>query len=332
MLKTINIKRFKNIEESDLELDRINILIGSNNSGKSSILQAIQFAVSVAQTSSLEKSAVWRKNERMPTSIAPNQLIYSPFRDVSALAPNRDLREEPQYAILIGFVDNNSECVEVSVRKGRNKNITIELKGRTLGEELRKIEEPFSIFVPGLAGIPSAEEYKTPSIVRKAAAKGDANNVFRNVLNLLYKDSDNWHRFIEDFQLIFPNMDINIDFNPDRDEFIEATIQIDGKKLPIDAAGTGVLQAVQILSYVNAYKPKLLLLDEPDSHLHPNNQRKLANMLIKLAETRDFQIILSTHSRHMIDEFNGDAKMHWVRNGGVVDDRGLRKTYLNRNV
>jgi AAA15 family ATPase/GTPase len=320
MLKTINIKRFKNIEESDLELDRINILIGSNNSGKSSILQAIQFAVSVAQTSSLEKGLVWRKNERMPTSISPNQLIYSPFRDVSALAPNRDLREEPQYAILIGFVDNNLESVEISVRKGRNKNITIELKGKTLGEELRKIEEPFSIFVPGLAGIPSAEEYKTPSIVRKAAAKGDANNVFRNVLNLLYKDPENWHRFIEDFQLIFPNMDIYIDFNPDRDEFIEATIQIDGKKLPIDAAGTGVLQAVQILSYVNAYKPKLLLLDEPDSHLHPNNQRKLANMLIKLAEERDFQIILSTHSRHMIDEFNGDAKLHWVRNGGVVDE------------
>ena len=320
MLKTINIKRFKNIEESNLELDRINILIGSNNSGKSSILQAIQFAVSVAQTSSLEKSAVWRKSDRMPTSISPTQLIYSPFRDVSALAPNRDLREEPKYAILIGFLDNNSNSVEVSVRKGRNKNITIELKGMTLGEELRRIEEPFSIFVPGLAGIPSAEEYKTPSIVRKAAAKGDANNVFRNVLNLLYRDPENWHRFIEDFQLIFPNMDINIEFNPDRDEFIEATIEIGGRKLPIDAAGTGVLQAIQILSYVNAYKPKLLLLDEPDSHLHPNNQRKLVNMLIKLADNRDFQIILSTHSRHIIDEFNGNAKMHWVRNGGVIDD------------
>jgi len=259
----------------------------------------------------------------MPTSISPNQLIYSPFRDVTALAPNRDLREDPNYAILIGFIDNNSNSVEVSVRKGRNKNVTIELKGLTLGEELRRIEEPFSIFVPGLAGIPSAEEYKTPSIVRKAAAKGDANNVFRNVLNLLYRDSENWRRFKDDFQLIFPDMDINIEFNPDRDEFIEATIGTEGRKLPIDAAGTGVLQAVQILSYVNVYKPKLLLLDEPDSHLHPNNQRKLANMLIKLAEERDFQIILSTHSRHIIDEFNGNAKMHWVRNGGIIDNNSF---------
>jgi hypothetical protein len=171
-----------------------------------------------------------------------------------------------------------------------------------------------------MAGIHSAEEYKTPSIVRKAAARGDANNVFRNVLNLLYKDVEKWNRFMEDIELIFPKMKINIDFNPDRDEFIEATIQNDGKVLPIDAAGTGVLQAVQILSYVNAYEPKLLLLDEPDSHLHPNNQRKLANMLIKLAEIRDFQIILATHSRHMIDEFNGNAKMHWIRNGEVVAD------------
>lgn len=320
MLKAIKIKRFKNIEESNLELDRINILIGSNNSGKSSILQAIQFAVSVAQTSSLERSAVWRNQERMPTSISPNQLIYSPFRDIFALAPNRDLREEIEYAILINFEDTNSMNAEISVRKGRNKNITIELKGRTLGEELRKIEEPFSIFVPGLAGIPSAEEYKTPGIVRKAAARGDANNVFRNVLYLLYQDSNNWRRFIEDFQIIFPNMDISIQFNPSRDEYIDTTIQIEGKTLPIDAAGTGVLQAIQILSYINVYKPKVLLLDEPDSHLHPNNQRKLANMLIRLAESRDFQIILSTHSRHMIDEFNGSAKMHWVRDGGIIDN------------
>ncbi len=320
MLKAIKIKRFKNINESNLNLDRINILIGSNNSGKSSILQAIQFAVSVAQTSSLERSAVWRNQERLPTSISPNQLIYSPFRDISALAPNRDLREELEYAILINFEDTNSRNTEVSVRKGRNKNITIELKGRALGEELRKIEEPFSIFVPGLAGIPSAEEYKTPSIVRKAAARGDANNVFRNVLYLLYQDTENWRRFVEDFQVIFPNMNISIEFNPSRDEFIDAKIQIDDRTLPIDAAGTGVLQAIQILSYINVYKPKLLLLDEPDSHLHPNNQRKLVNMLIKLVEDRNFQIILSTHSRHIIDEFNGSAKMHWVRDGGVVDN------------
>lgn len=322
VLSTVKIRRFKNINNLELELDRVNVLIGSNNSGKSSILQAIQFAVSVAQTSSLETGARWlQKKDELATSISPMQLIYLPFRDVLALAPNRDLREDPESAIEISFGESDtSDEATIRVNKGRNKNIRIGIIGSNLGKKLQLIESPFSIFVTGLAGVPAVEEYKTSSIVRKAAAKGDSNNVFRNVLYLLKQDEDGWERFIQDLQEIFPKIGIYVNFNPDRDEYIEAIVDINDEKLPIDAAGTGVLQAIQILSYINLYKPRLLLLDEPDSHLHPNNQRKLINMLTKLADERDFQIILSTHSRHIFDELNGNAKMHWIRNGKVVKD------------
>lgn len=54
MLERVTIERFKNINEICLELDKVNVLVGSNNSGKSSILQAVQFAVSAAQTSGIE--------------------------------------------------------------------------------------------------------------------------------------------------------------------------------------------------------------------------------------------------------------------------------------
>jgi len=322
VLSMVKIRRFKNINNLELELDRVNVLIGSNNSGKSSILQAIQFAVSVAQTSSLETGARWlQKKDELATSISPMQLIYLPFRDVLALAPNRDLREDPESAIEISFGESDtSDEATIRVSKGRNKNIRIGIIGSNLGKKLQLIESPFSIFVTGLAGVPAVEEYKTSSIVRKAAAKGDSNNVFRNVLYLLKQDEYGWERFIQDLQEIFPKIGIYVNFNPDRDEYIEAIVDINDEKLPIDAAGTGVLQAIQILSYINLYKPRLLLLDEPDSHLHPNNQRKLINMLTKLADERDFQIILSTHSRHIFDELNGNAKMHWIRNGKVVKD------------
>ncbi len=110
-----------------------------------------------------------------------------------------------------------------------------------------------------MAGIPAFEEYKTPITVRKAAARGDANNVFRNVLLLLSKDRTNWDRFIDDFKYIFPDITLNVEFNQDYDEYINSNIKIGSELLPIDAAGTGVLQAIQILSYINVYKPKLLL-------------------------------------------------------------------------
>lgn len=325
MLINVKIERFKNIEDATLNLDPINVLIGSNNSGKSSILQAIQFAVSVAQTTSTFKNAKWylsgSKADHLETSISPTQLIYSPLRDVYALALNGDLRGDDENAIRVNFEEDVSKTrSEIVVKKGRNRNIAIEIIGNVLGRKLQSIENPFSIFVPGLAGIPAFEEYKTPITVRKAAAKDDANNVFRNVLWLLNKDKANWNRFIEDLRYIFPEIDVDINFDQNVDEYINANIKIHDKLLPIDAAGTGVLQAIQILSYINVYKPKLLLLDEPDSHLHPSNQRKLINMLVNLAEDRSIQLILSTHSRHIIDELQGLAKMHWIRNGDIAED------------
>lgn len=39
--------------------------------------------------------------------------------------------------------------------------------------------------------------------------------------------------------------------------------------------GTGFLQVAQIFAYLLHFKPKLLLIDEPDSHLHPGTQERL---------------------------------------------------------
>ena len=50
MVDSVKIANFKAIKNIELNLSRFNIFVGSNNSGKSSVLQAIQFAVGAAQT------------------------------------------------------------------------------------------------------------------------------------------------------------------------------------------------------------------------------------------------------------------------------------------
>lgn len=320
MFKKVKIQRFKNLEDIKLSLDQINVIVGANNSGKSSIIQAIQFGVGMAQTSGLELNARWRQN-RLPTSISPVQFVYSPLRDIEALAPGGNLRENIESAIFLHFEeDQTEETVEIKVRKGRNKNIHFALTGENLGRTMQSIEQPYTIFVPGLAGIPAVEEYKTRGYVRKAAARGDSNNVFRNILWLLKHDQQSWDDFIVDLHSVFPDIDVDVCFDPEIDETIKATVTVSGQVLPIDASGTGVLQAIQIISYVNVYKPKVLMLDEPDSHLHPDNQRKLAKVLKTLAEKRNLQIILTTHSRHMLDELIDTTKVHWIQDGTVVED------------
>ncbi len=316
MLRSIKIEKFKNIDEIEVPLEGINLLIGSNNSGKSSIQQAIQFSVSIAQ-STAQQNARW-KGDRCPSSLSSESLIYSPLRDIEALAPSGHLQTRLENAIRVTFNDETSSTV--TIRKGKNRNIATAIEGKELGEKLQSIENPYSIIVPGLAGIPATEEYRPPSVVRKAAAKGDSNSVFRNILLLLSRDQESWHSFKKKFQTVFPDYEIDVAFDPNLDEHIEARVTNNEVSLPIDSCGTGILQAIQILAYYYLYKPSLLILDEPDSHLHPNNQRVLARLLKELHDETGCQLLISTHSRHFFEAIKIDSNVHWINNCCLVED------------
>ncbi|MEP8763951.1 AAA family ATPase [Enterobacter roggenkampii] len=314
MLSSIKIERFKNIVDIEIPLEGINLLIGSNNAGKSSIQQAIQFSVSIAQSTN-QQGARWSQN-RCPSSLSSDTLIYSPLKDIGALAPNGKLQTSKDQAIKVTF--NGETSTTVTISKGKNRNIATSLEGKELGELLQDIENPFSMIVPGLAGIPSFEEYKPPSVVRKAAAKGDSNSVFRNILLLLAKDSHSWIAFKKKFNAVFPDYEIKVSFDPNVDEHINAEVISNSVSLPIDSCGTGILQAIQILAYYYLYKPQLLILDEPDSHLHPNNQRILALLLKELHQETECQIIISTHSRHFFEALKDDSAVLWINNCALV--------------
>lgn len=76
---------------------------------------------------------------------------------------------------------------------------------------------------------------------------------------------------IDDIREIFPGIEFRVTFNGEIDESILISLKKDDYWIPIELAGTGILQATQILSYAHRYNPSMLVLDEPDSHLHPNN-------------------------------------------------------------
>ena len=90
-------------------------------------------------------------------------------------------------------------------------------------------------------------------------------------------------------------------------------------KIPIEFSGTGFIQVVQIYSYVILYEPKILLLDEPDSHLHPDNQKKLCDSLVSLCDDFSTIVFLSTHSKHMISHLYGNAMFLRMQNGKLEE-------------
>ncbi|MEO8747097.1 MAG: AAA family ATPase [Rhodanobacter sp.] len=109
-------------------------------------------------------------------------------------------------------------------------------------------------------------------------------------------------------------------FDENRHEYIPIDYARNGIQRPLDMVGTGTLQAIQILGYVSFYQPALLLLDEPDAHLHPDNQLKLVQALDLLSREESLQIILATHSRHLLQAVRdtGDVASFHLKSGALV--------------
>jgi energy-coupling factor transporter ATP-binding protein EcfA2 len=326
-LKSVAIRRFKRIEQIEIPLDDVTLLIGANNSGKSSILQAIHFAVSMAQTAQLVGEGVRWQKDVFQLSFNPSQLLYSPVADVLSLATGGTLLEPQPSRIEIEFRAEDGASTIVGLRRGRNRNIAVSITGRPIGEQLMDLQQPFTVYAPGLAGVPKEERYMSPGVVRRIVARGDANLTLRNVLRMLKEDAPGWAGFIESMQSIFPEIEIEIDFEASTDENVEVFFKFgSGPRLPIDAAGTSVLQASQLLAYISLFRPQVLILDEPDSHLHPDNQRILCDLVSKLATERGFQAIISTHSRHVLDSMRSRGKVIWLSKGAVVDQPDINTT------
>lgn len=318
-IRSITIRRFKALRELTFDLDAATVFVGGNNSGKSSILQALHFAISVAQSAKLVRGDVWR-GDTYDITFRPEQLIYSPTTDFTALGHNQRLGERRDAWIEVGIAaDQHQQCV-ILIGRGRNGNISLRLTGKELGERIQDISQPYTIYAPGLAGVAREEALLSQGVVRRAVARGDANLVLRNVLLWLFNQGDDWEQFQNDIRELFPGLALRVAFTNLTDEHIHVTFRLGSDLwLPIDCAGTGILQATQVLAYIALFKPRLLLLDEPDSHLHPNNQAAICKLLLRLARERDFQVIVATHSRHVFSAIRQEASVKWVAQGSVID-------------
>jgi Fe-S cluster assembly ATPase SufC len=313
-LKEISLQRFKRIERVDFAVEDVNILIGANNSGKSTVIQAVHFAFTILQ--SLGISNKWPVQSTRSSTISPEELIYVPSDDPYSLGHGGRLLEPADGAIKLQFLFDSGDQLNLSVRRGRIRNIIVEPDSVEFAKTLSSLEAPYTIFSPGLAGVSRHENYVSDGVLLRASARGDANAYLRNIVYRLYQ-TDNWSDFADDLRLIFPAVDIGVEFNKRVDQYISVIVLEGERSIPLDLAGTGLLQCIQILAYFHLFKPKLMIIDEPDSHLHPNNQRALCSLLSYMSEIRRTQVLITTHSRHVLNALSGTSNLLWVKDGGV---------------
>ena len=275
--------------------------------------------------------------------IPESNLRYSPSADFSLLGhetPYENRKEGSRGSVeFIGETDDsNVASYRVEIYKARNHgSVGVERSGTfpSFGQVICDSSRLFSVYVPGLAGVPHTEEMNGYASVFKKAAGGEANLVFRNIIREIHDRGE-----IEKLQkhlepVLGEPVTFQVKFDPATDVYVDIRLKMGSAPkasdfLPVDLWGTGVMQVTQLFAYIILFRPALLLVDEPDSHLHPSKQKLLARAFETIAEEFDCSIVLSTHSRHLITSASEDANVVWLRDGQIVssDDRELAELLM----
>ena len=337
-IQKVSIKNFKAIKETVLELDQFNVIVGTNGSGKSSALQAIHWAVQSGRNLEVKPN-----NSNSGSTLSERHATYMPspdYRNASHKGEYGNFQKAGKMEVDISTIFRMRDetlqtfAANIWIKAARNEGLSVHIPSNNpVTRLIRNTQREYSCYIPGLAGVPLSEEKKSLSIVMRQAASGDANTVLRNLLLLLHldrKDVNHGSTKLNEVEYwaakVLGPVFLTVKFNEKKDYSIKVnfqTYEMARKRLPakpLELAGIGFLQVIQIFAYFVYFKPRLLLADEPDSHLHPDRQEKLINVMREASDEYGTQVILTTHSPNVIRALPEDTNLLWMKAGEVAPD------------
>ncbi|MBM3436268.1 MAG: hypothetical protein FJY07_08660 [Bacteroidetes bacterium] len=312
-INKVHIKNFKKFEELVTDLSSFDCLVGANNSGKSTLLQSLALfdfvlhnCLSVKQINGdLNDQRIFEVKNR---SIPPEEFMVLPVANAIDLWTDKIAQKRGKHILIEIEVEfNNSKKVKASVDLNFNRySVSIDTDNeQSWLEDLTKYKISY---LPVFSTFLTQEEKRTQAVIEDALSRGRVNSVIRNLLFDLKSRGE--IRYLEHvLQNAIPTFaNLNIKFDEVTDKYIEVSYKEEGKKKNFDLfmAGSGFQQFVYLFGFIRLRDPNLILLDEPDVHLHGTMQASLLNELKNLIRDENKQIIFATHSRDIIGRIDPD--------------------------
>ena len=324
MIQRLAIDFYKSITTFECTFDTFNVLVGANNSGKTSVLQAIHLLTSLVQARRL-----YARDDLNHFVLGAQQILYSPIHQLPAVMPLGAGRNQlTTITADLRSGETGIETVSATIGFRADGSVEVDLTNPAAMEPLSNLANPYTIYLAGFTGLAQVEGYVGYGALRRAVARGHANTNTRNTLRELQEDKIEWQKFQRAVSDVFPNTELEVSFDPQTDEHVMVWVKQGELRLPLDAVGSGTLQAIQILAYLYLFRPRVLLLDEPDSHLHPDNQRRMIRTLWRESEIGYTQVIATTHSRHVLDARPNPARLLVLNAGSPIAGMGIEPITL----
>jgi len=302
-IKRFWLKNLKGFRSLEIELGKFNVLVGPNNCGKSTILQAIDLCFRLMQFHVEFQRGVLAK-PRAGKRVIDEMLPVAELDDFWFMRKVRVRNERIPVTIGVELEGENDLVFEFEIRRlwgSQNSRMTRFPAG--LDERVvRDILARRPTLVPSSVGVVSHEEYRVPARLELLSLTGHHNEVLRNYLReLADKKPDAYQSLQDTLEKHFGGKVGQVEFDLDSDQYISILYHEEGYEHDIFSAGGGFLQVLQLLTYLYLHTPGTVLLDEPDAHLHSSLQRLVIDLLEDLNKREKIQVILATHSKEIIN-------------------------------
>ncbi len=337
MITQLGIKNFKSHRETSLSLSRLNILSGLNGVGKSSILQSLLLLRQSYMKNRLHEGVDLNKplcniglavdalyqyaqNDIICFEIESNQQIETDWQfhcsNLESTFIGLDNKPDMTKLSQLSLFNNNFQYLSAA-RLGPQENYpkdsySVE-KCRQISSELGKCElTAHFLHYYGKKEKINFENLKYPkSQFDDLSFQTDAwcNEISHNI-NVIVKDNKT-------------SFEIKYQFNLENNQFPT-------NEFKSDNVGFGISYALPIIvAVLSADKDSILLIENPESHLHPQGQAKLAE-LMALAAHNGVQILLETHSDHIINGTLVAIKKFQTEQKGISNEN-VRIFYFDRD-
>ena len=324
LLSEVYIKNYRSIEELTLKLGKCSIIVGKNNSGKSNILKAIDLVLGEKYIK-LTKNDFYNRDENREikikltfTDLTPEEITkiqsnitYGAKGGIPAEELKYYLKTERRIAVE-AILKLNHTSRNLYIAGIFYKYLSNEIKDSIVSTlYIPAVREPGNIlkvteysFLNKLLSImykqsdPIQKKALEDALLKATEKCGEMFGTYERELDRITKSiiEHNGLKFAmlpSDSNSLYKKLEILLD---------------DGFETELDFKGSGT-QSIIIISLFKLYSDlkaenALLLIEEPESFLHPQANRHMANTLSDFCAKDNIQLILTTHSPNYLQSCN----------------------------
>jgi predicted ABC-type transport system involved in lysophospholipase L1 biosynthesis ATPase subunit len=309
LLHYIEIENFKRFgDKQRIELDHPAVLIGPNNCGKTSAIQALALWSQAVRTwYDVRKESTAK--ERTATALNRLNIVAVPVTRTRFFWHNTRVRKGSKdiHMTLTVGVEFKGAIRALPMRfRSQGDELVYCTPDEAVVADLALIAHAAALKVELLypmSGLETEEKILKPGAVDVLLGQGQTAQVLRNLcLMVVNQSTDDWKRVTRLMQRLF-GVELSAPLETTRGS-IELQYRQPGVKELLDVAssGRGFQQMLLIFAYLYSHKRSVLLVDEPDAHLEILRQKQVYVLLRDIASENGSQVVMVTHSEVILDE------------------------------